>query len=173
MGKRRAEMTNKKSQIASNVFVYILAIVVIAIILLMGYKYVSGAKDTISDADMLLLEKRITSDIESVRADFGSEKKVSYSISGLVQLCLVDVDKIIKDNKEDELNDYPLIKDSVLAKLQKNAFIIGKDVFEAFDVGKIKVEDSTGNPTYVTCSESGKGKIDLTLTGQGDSTLIS
>ena len=85
-------MKTKRGQIIAKVFIYVLGLVIIAIILIMGYNYISTTeKEIISKTDLLLLKNKLTSDVESISSDFESEKKVSYSVPGSAELCLVDL----------------------------------------------------------------------------------
>jgi len=157
----------KRGQISANVFIYALALVVIGIILIMGYKYISTIKDKISDTDLILLKNKLTNDIESISTDFGSSKKVTYSLPPLTKLCLVDLREEVRSEILGS-DISPLIKDSVNSNIKKNAFIIGNLIFESYYIGEIELN----KPPYFICPEQVSGKIDFTITGRGNRTLI-
>ena len=155
-------LKTKKGLVVSQVFIYSLSLIIIAIILLMGYKYFSDTKEIMDETELLRLKKDITNDIESISSDFESQKKVSYSVPASIDLCLVDLGQI----NPDDLEDYPLIKDSVTG-VDKNAFIIGQEIFESFYVGNIEI-----NAPHFKCFNSSAGKINFTIEGLGNGALI-
>ena len=158
-------MKTKRGQIA-NVFIYVISVVIISIILIMGYKFISGTKESISKTDLTLLRTKLTSDIKSISSDFGSSKKVSYSVPGSAELCLVDLDK--KDEiPQSELEDYPLVKDSIESNVKKNAFLLGPSTFESYYIGNI----STTDPSLI-CLKPIAGKVNFIIKGLGNSALI-
>jgi len=83
----------KRGQLSSNVFIYLFAIIVVAMILILGYKYIFTTKENIVKSDLILLKNKLSSDIEAISSDFGSTKKVSYSLPQQTELCLIDLDK--------------------------------------------------------------------------------
>jgi len=157
----------KRGQISGNVFVYLFAIIVITFILIMGYRYISSTNENIKKTDLILLKDKLTSDIKAISSDFGSSKKVSYSLPESSELCLVDLDKKneILDNLPPNFN--PLIKDSIQSNINKNAFVVSPSIFESYDVGFIELNDP-----YFKCFNSKAGKISFLIEGAGNRTLI-
>ena len=160
----------KKGQISANVFIYLFSVIVIAIILTMGYNYISSTKETISKTELILLKNKLTSDIKSISQDYGSFKKVSYSIPPLTELCLVDLNEDKKDKilGSELINFYPLVKDSINSNVQKNAFVFGQGVFESYFIGNIAIDQF---PHFI-CLRSTAGKIEFGIEGTGKEALI-
>ena len=157
----------KRSQIIGNVFVYVFAIIVIAFILILGYKYISSTKENIVKTDFIILKNKLTSDIEAISSDFGSTKRVSYSIPGQTELCLFDLDK-----KNEILINLPanlnlLIKDSIESNVKKNAFVVSNSIFESYYVGDLEI-----NNPYFICLKPVAGKISFVVEGKGNKALI-
>ncbi len=157
---------SKRSQLMGNVFVYLFSLIVIALILIMGYKYISGTKDTMAKTDLALLKNNIISDIKAISSDYGSSKKVSYSLPN-AELCLFDLSKkdMILANLPESFN--PLIKDSLQSSVQKNAFVAGSSIFESYNIGEIEI-----NEPYFKCFKPVAGKISFVIEGKGDKALI-
>ncbi len=159
--------TKKRGQIGT-VFIYLFAVFVIGIILIMGYKYITGTRESISKSDLVLLKTNLASDIEAISTDYGSSKKVSYSLSNSAELCLIDL------NKKDEIlinlpPDFnPLMKDSIEGNVKKNAFIISDEIFESYYIDNIEINDP-----YFKCFKPTAGKINFVIEGLGNRTLIS
>jgi len=155
-----------RGQISSTVFTYIFAIVVIAIILLLGYRYISGTQKNIEKADLILFKNKLTNDIETISQDFGSSKKVSYSVSA-EELCLLDLGKSSEISSNPKMDSYPIIKDSVQSNVKKNAFVLGNKIFESYFVGNIEINDP-----FFKCFKPLSGKISFVIEGKGNRTLI-
>jgi len=158
---------SKRGQLSGNVFIYIFAIIVVALILILGYKYISSTKENIVKTDLILLKNKLSSDIETISSDFGSSKKVSYSIPDQAEICLFDLDK--KDEILSNLgsNFNLLIKDSIENNVKKNTFVFDEDIFESYYVGEIEINDP-----YFICLKPVAGKISFFVEGKGNRTLI-
>src|SRR3989338_10385323 len=131
----------KNSQLMGNVFIYLFSLIVIALILVMGYKYISGTKDTMEKTSLALSKNNIISDIKAISSDYGSSKKVSYSLPDSVELCIFDLSK--KDEIMAKLPESfnPLIKDSIQGSVQKNAFVVSSSIFESYNIGEIEIKE--------------------------------
>ena len=172
-------LSKKRGQISANVFIYILTLFVIGIILLLGVNYISTIKDKISTTELLVFKNKLASDVRSIGQDYGTFKKVSYSLPGSAELCLVDLrgeveigtEKVNIQSKilESELIEfYPLIKDSIQSKIKKNAFILGPNTFESYYIGDITLNHFP----YFKCLKSTAGKIEVGIEGFGNRALI-
>jgi|TARA_Y100000310_G_scaffold173732_1_gene173869 hypothetical protein len=156
----------KRGQLG-NVFIYVFAIVVIGLILMLGYNYISKTRENIVKTDLLILKKELTSDIESISSDFGSSKKSSYSVPNSAELCLFDLNK-----RGEILNNLPvnfnlLIKDSIASNVNKNAFVVSKSIFKSYYIGNIEI-----NEPYFKCLKPIRGKISFVVEGAGSKALI-
>ncbi|MCH8003032.1 MAG: hypothetical protein IH934_00235 [Nanoarchaeota archaeon] len=157
----------KRGQLSGNVFIYIFAVVVIALILILGYKYISGTKENIVKTDLILLKNRLTSDIRAISSDFGSTKRVSYSIPGQTELCLIDLDRKNEILSNLPSNFNPLIKDSIESNVKNNAFVFNEVIFESYYIGDIEI-----NEPYFKCFKPVGGKISFVVEGLGNKALI-
>jgi hypothetical protein len=148
---------------SSQVFIYILTIVIVALVLFFGYKYVMNIKGTIGKAELTLFQDKLTSDIATISSDFGSVRKVSYSTQKIEELCLLDL------TKREQISGvgHPLIKDSIKSGVNRNGFILGGSTFESFFIGNSEVEFP-----YFVCFKKQQGKIEFTIEGKGDRALI-
>lgn len=158
---------SKRGQLSGNVFIYLFAIIIIGLTLILGYKYISSTKENIVKSNLILLKNKLTSDIDAISSDYGSSKKVSYSIPESAKLCLFDLDK-----KEEILRNLPinfnhLIKDSIESNVKKNAFVIGDSIFESYYLGDIEI-----NEPYFKCLKPVAGKISFVVEGAGNKALI-
>lgn len=157
---------SKRGQL-NNVFIYIFALVVIGLIFILGYNYISTTRENIVKTDLILLKNKLISDIKAISSDYGSSKRISYSLPESTQLCLFDLNK-----KDEILGNLPadfnlLIKDSIQSSVEKNAFIISDAVFESYYVGDIEI-----NEPYFNCFKPIAGKVSFIIEGAGNKALI-
>ncbi len=158
---------NLKSQIIGNAFVYLFSAIVIAMILIFGYKYVYSTKETIKQTELQLLKNDILSDVKSMSSDYGSSKKVSYKIPKNAELCIFDLERREEILSNEKINSYPLIKDSIAGNVKKNAFLISASIFEPIYAGEIEISEP-----YFYCFKPAGGKISFVIEGLGNRTLV-
>ena len=158
---------SKRGQLSGNVFIYIFVIIVIGLILILGYNYISKTKENIVKTDLIILKNKLTSDIGAMSSDFGSSKKVSYSIPQQSELCLIDLNNKNEILNNVEINSYPLIKDSIGSNVKKNAFVVSDSIFETYYIGNIEINDP-----YFKCLKPVAGKVSFVIEGKGNKALI-
>ena len=158
----------KRGQISGMVFVYIFSAIIIALILIFGYRSIIGTKEKVEQTELAILKNKIILDIEVMKTDFGSSKEVSYSIPSQTQLCLFDLEKkdAILGNLPEDFN--PLIIDSIRNNIRKNAFVWGNEIFEPFYAGEIEIKHP-----YFQCLKPIAGKVSFVIEGLGNRTLIT
>ena len=86
-------MQKIRGQISGTVFVYMFSAIIIALILIFGYKSIVGTKEKVEQTELSILKNEIILDIGAMKTDFGSSKEVSYSIPTQTQLCMFDLEK--------------------------------------------------------------------------------
>ena len=158
---------SKRGQLSGNVFIYIFVIIVIGLILILGYNYISKTKENIVKTDLIILKNKLTSDIGAMSSDFGSSKKVSYSIPQQSELCLIDLNNKNEILNNVEINSYPLIKDSIGSNVKRNAFVVSDSIFETYYIGNIEINDP-----YFKCLKPVAGKVSFVIEGKGNKALI-
>lgn len=160
-------LATKRGQLSGNVLTYAFSLVLIAVILVIGYKYFIESKETMAQTDLILLKSKLTSDIRSISQDYGSSKKVSYSLPSSAELCLFDLgkkDEILSNLPE---NFNPLVKDSIQGDVKKNAFVLSNSLFESYYIGNIEI-----NEPYFKCLKPVAGKVSFVIEGAGNKALI-
>jgi len=157
----------KRGQLSGNVFIYLFAIIIIGSTLILGYKYISSTNENIKKTNLVLLKNKLVFDIETISSDYGSSKKVSYSIPDSAELCLFDLDKKDEILSNEEMNSYLLIKDSIQSNVIKNAFVFGDSIFESYYIGDIEI-----NEPHFNCFKPVAGKISFVVEGAGNKALI-
>ncbi|MCH8067368.1 MAG: hypothetical protein IIC69_02190 [Nanoarchaeota archaeon] len=160
-------LKSKRAQL-NNIFIYVFALVVIGFIFIMGYNYITATQEDITRTDLILLKDKLTSDIKAISSDYGSSRRVSYSVPGSAELCLFDLDK-----KDEILSNPPadfdlLIKDILESNVKKNIFVTSPSIFESYYIGDIEI-----NEPYFHCFKPLAGKVSFVIEGAGNKALIS
>ena len=169
---------NNKSQLYSQIFIYILAILLTSFILIFGYNAVKDFQARTEQVACLKFQNDLKSAVNIISSDYGSvERKDLQLCSGYKGVCFVDYE-INEENKnnlqflyvnyaaEPSIDD-PIIKDSILSDAKKDVFFVDKIAKESFYVGKISIDGD------VLCIKAVGNKISLKLEGKGDYTLLS
>ena len=161
---------SRKSQIASQIFIYIIAIFVFSVILLYGYKAIKEFRDRSEQIAFIKFRTDLISTVKRVSPDFGTIEKKEFFIGGEYdKVCFVQT---YKPNKNDILNKIGnvgdmVVWDSVNSDVNKNVFLFATKLQESFDVGKI-------NPTgRYLCIDTINGKVKIQFEGKGDHAYIS
>ena len=157
-------LKNDRAQIYSQIFIYILTIILISFILIYGYNAVRNFKDRAEQVACLKFKNDLSNAVESISSDFGSVKRKDLQLcSGYSQVCFVEtMESPILPNDAD-----PIIKDSILSNTGKNVFLVEKIAKESFYVGKISVEPD------LLCIKVINSKISIKLEGRGNHAFLS
>ena len=155
----------RKSQLYSQVFIYILTILIVSLIFIYGYKAINGFKDRANKISCLKFKNDLSNSVKSITGDYGSVVTKSIPLcSGFNEVCFVESHE--EFNKQDIPSDLnPVIKDSIRSGSEKNVFL--DSARESFNVGPISVE---GN---VFCIKESDGVIKIRLEGRGNHALVS
>ena len=167
----------KKAQIAGQIFIYIIAIVVVGLIIAYGYSAIKGFSERGEEVEYLTLKTGLENSVKSIVSDYGSVKRPDIDIPGKYEMvCFVD--KALRDGSdataicqrrpgEDERYYQPIVC-SAWQTGRSNAFLI-PDGSESFDIGNIVME---GGKPFI-CMDVVNNRINLQLTGLGDRVEIS
>ena len=155
-------MTDKKSQIFSQIFTYILAIVITTLILIFGYRSMMIIQERGCDICLVKLRNDLSNSVESIITDYGSvSRKDIQMCCGLNQICFVEsVDSFSVPSSID-----PIIKDSIKSETGMNVFLLGENGIQPFNIGKISTEPN------VMCLKG--TRMSLKLEGKGNYVQIS
>lgn len=154
----------KKSQLYSQIFIYVLTIILISFILVYGYNAVQNFKTRAEQVSCLKFKNDLQNSVESVISDFGTVKRKDLQLcAGYSQVCFVET----FENLKLPANIDPIIKDSILSNTGKNVFLIENIAKESFYAGNISVEPD------VLCINAVNGKISLKLEGKGNHVALA
>ena len=154
----------KKSQLHSQIFIYILTIIIISLVFIYGYNAIVNFKNRAEQVACLKFQNDLKNAVESTSGDFGSVRKKDLQVCGNNRLvCFVES----FDNPSLPAGTDPIIKDSVNSNTGRNVFLIEKIAQQSFYAGVISVEPD------VLCVRSVENKISLRLESKGDHVLLS
>lgn len=161
----------KKSQ-AQQVFVFILAIIIAALIFIYGYGAIRDFMDRSDQISLIRFQTEIQSSIRTTSADYGSVKKVELTLpSRYEKVCFVDYDKFNTQNPICSLTagqekDYnPLICDAWESRTQNIFTVPVAD--ETIKTMQLEIDEG-----YL-CVKTSNGRIVLRLEGRGDRAALS
>ncbi len=164
-------MRTTRSQIQSEVFLYILGAIILSLIILFGYRAVRDLINTGNQVQITSLEADLSSKVREISTSIYTVRRLQVGIpSGYTEVCFVDSDAIGAGRT---LPDAPpLVRTSVETKIRKNVFLVPPGSV-SFDAGEIEVSRVTTPPTYFDCIPVSGGIIILRLEGLGNRTRIS
>lgn len=153
-----------KAQLYSQIFIYILTIILISFILVYGYNAVQNFKKRAEQVSCLKFKNDLVNAIDSISSDFGSIKRKELQLcAGYSKVCFVETFE--SPNIPNDID--PIIKDSILSSTGRNIFLVENIAKESFYAGKISVEPD------VLCIRAVNSKIDLKLEGKGSHAVVS
>lgn len=153
-----------KAQLYSQIFVYILTLMLVAFILVYGYTAIQNFEKRAEQVSCLKFKNDLKNAVESISTDFGSVKRKDLELcADYISACFVE--SFESPNLPNKID--PIIRDSVMSNTGKNVFLIQDTAKESFEIGKISV-----NPD-VLCIKPVNNKISLRLEGRGNHVLLS
>ncbi|MBW2998172.1 hypothetical protein KY321_01415 [Candidatus Woesearchaeota archaeon] len=161
-------MMKKKGQ-TQLIFIFILAAVIIGLIMILGYKGITGLTNNAKQAQIENFVNDLDNDIISLERNRGSSKTKTYSIpTSLVEICFVQSCSVRDGScSELELDGAP---DSIKSLLEDNLFLTSSgDVVEKSgklgSLGNVEIDD--GGNDYFCIQNTGRIKLKLEGTGRG------
>ncbi|MBS3130982.1 hypothetical protein J4212_00980 [Candidatus Woesearchaeota archaeon] len=159
----------KKAQLISQVFIYIVAVLVTAFILGFGYKAIASFKEKAGQASELKLRNDMTNAVKTISSDYGSVRVMDIRVpGGYNEVCFVKTyNGFPSDQSAATIADYPIIKNSIDSNSEDNVFLVDNIERSSFAIGKIDPD-----PDFL-CAKIPSGILRLKLEGMGDHTRIS
>ena len=156
-----------RAQISSQIFVYILAAVVIAVILLVGYKAISTILGFTSQVPIDDFKVDFESNVHKLARSYGSIKKFEITLPDKFDtICFIDS---MNEEEEFEISaniDNVFIEDIVSDNVQKNVFLLKDEIIEE----SFYVENMDVLRDYL-CIEN-KGLMELWFEGTGKKACV-
>ncbi len=164
---------NKKGLAINQVFVFMIAGLIFALIMIFGYQAITGFIDTSEDVLFTKFKTSIEADVQKIHTDFGSIRKKTYTLpSTFEEVCFVDMDKPYSQDCNIGLLACDTWKTSEgYNSVDQNVFL--KPSASAIKVAPITLTDVKNNPLNSLCVKTINGGITIILEGKGDHAVIS
>lgn len=151
----------KRAQ-SNQIFVYVLGLVIIAGILILGYKMIFSVKNTESGAQIEALKSSLQKDVNGITSEYDNKRTFLKTISSrYIQVCFADIAQKQAILSDDSAN--PIVKDSV-EDSDNNVFLINGQIV-AFKINELRVD----KPYH--CYNT-TGMLNYTLQGKGEYALL-
>ena len=167
-------ITSKKSQIAGQVFIFILAAAMAILIIVYGYKAISSFTSRTEEIALINFKTGLQSEIRTIASDYGSVKKLELMLpQDFKEICFIDLDsaKTSAQKQSTSLCSGPKARPEVCdawknpTSERENVFLIPSYPIK---VARIQLLDSD-----FLCMTPIGNKLSLRLEGKGDRTYIS
>ena len=163
-------LCSKKYQISTQIFIYVIAIIMFSFILLYGYNAIRGFKERSEEITYIKFKTNLISTVKRISPDYGTLKREEFFIGGeYSKVCFVQSYKQEENRPAiiTRISDN-VVKDSVESRDTSNAFLFKDNSLEpSLEIGKINVSGG-----YL-CIPVINGKVRIEFEGKGDNTLIS
>lgn len=189
--KRVLHTINKRGMGVGQVFIYIVAALTFALIMIFGYKAISSFISSGEQVEFVQFKNDLESSIKKIYTEYGAVRKVTFTLPGRYSsICFVDMDYNNIEQERQQLCAANGIACDVWEEAA-NAPQHGKKGYDVVDENvfltpiapvPIKVhtislarEDNEGNvkPLGFLCLPIVNGMFSLTVEGKGDHTEIS
>jgi hypothetical protein len=178
-----------RAQIESQVIVYVLAVIIMAMVLIFGYQAIHNLTEQGRLIQLKMCKDDLRTGIGSIASNYGSSKALNNirCPAEFTKVCFVNLDHPYTETGDNDVmdyigsideNDYPIIKDRVSGMVEDNFermnVFLCPPCTEQFYVGKIALLAQNGDNTMFKCfTPTSGGALKLTVGGLGDGTSIS
>lgn len=146
---------------ATRIFIYVLTLVVVALVLLFGYRAISAITSTGEKATLIKFKTEFTNTVEE-GSSFGRIAVRDFAISSeYTQLCLAGI------GAAEGAFTHPLVRDAIRSGTDNNVFLVTEATVEPFKVDILQVDGGGG------CFPIQSGRIKMRFEGKGDRTAVS
>lgn len=159
---------NRKGQL-QQVFIYVMAIIVIGFIVLFGFRMINGLFGKQCDAEMATFSSELERYFSSATRNGATKHVYINKPCDFDTLCFVDADYVSDSNSLDVSGtDYPILEANTKDNFDYNIYLIkrGSPPTEEPFAYESKLQLNTGGDGYL-CIESQQGAFDFWLLGLG------
>jgi len=155
----------RKAQSPGQVIIYVLSLIMISLIFVYGYNAVKDFRVRADQVAYIKLKTDLQAAAKAISTDYGSVKRESFPLPGkYTEVCFADLDSGVYGASN--IDEYPIIEDSVNSNVQKNVFMITDTMEDSFYIGPLQIENN------FKCIPVLKGRLKLEFEGLGDSVKI-
>ena len=169
-------MKHKKSQI-TQVFIYILALFIFALILYYGYYSISSFIKKGEEVVYIKFKTQLESEVEAILPQYGSvsifnKNKPLKAPGKAEEACFVSYNAVgnigvITGESAAELQKYPIIKLSIESGTEENVFLLPREERAPISFLRIEIPGGFG------CIPVKQGRLDIRLESLGNAVRIT
>jgi hypothetical protein len=174
---------NKKGMGIGQVFIFIVAAITFALIMIFGYKTVSDFIDSGNEVAFVQFKTDLEKTVKKIYTEYGSIRIENYNIPGnFEQICFVDMDYNYDGEELQELCDFDQAACDIWEQAKKEGGYgsVDQNVFlkpqakVPIKVYEISVYDEKiGENIGFLCEKIHGGTFSVVLEGKGDKTEVS
>ena len=152
--------TNNKAQISAQVFTYIMAAVIIAAIVLVGFRGIATIVNKFKGAPLAQFESDLEKQVSLSSSSYQSIELFEFNLpSTYDEICFID--SLNVGNIDADVIDYKIIKTKVENQVEENIFLMKKGkIIDSLYIEDIDVLED------ILCIEN-KGKLEMWFEGTG------
>jgi hypothetical protein len=156
----------KKAEAISQIFTFLIVILLIGILALFGYNAFMKIKEKQCQSELLSFKEDLKTSIEEIARREGASIEKSYLLGcGVKKIYFIDRQQTIE---KQTLNENAEINDSIHSPVRDNMFILkGNKVIDQMEIGPIALV-----PPYFACVNPSGGLITITLEGKDGKVLV-
>jgi hypothetical protein len=158
----------RKAEISGQVFIYVLAAIMIGLLFFIGVKAIGTLVSNFQNVNIDDFKSGFESDVKDIARQYGSVKNVELALPGKYdEICFVDaMEEDSKSHFDSSKIENTLIKDSVESEAKENVFLMKKGIpQDRFTADNLDVQAD-----YL-CLEN-EGKLEVWLRGTGKKALL-
>ncbi len=180
---------NKSAMAASQLLIMVMSLVVMGLVVILGFKAISGLNQKTAEAELLQFQSQLQQDITGLAPQFESVKiygakhqlRVPRDVS---DVCFVDNPQVglrpfdtnpsLFDALDSPTDGFPVVYESVKTNVRKNVFLLGHEqIVHSFYLDPIHVLNGITSVVPWWCKKVINGQLPLRLEGRGDSVLVT
>jgi len=163
----RGRLRNRKGQIPVHLFIEIISVIIVALVLLLGFKIFGTVKEKTREATSLKTEEQLKTMIETIALRVGSSQRAVLNVPEDVKMACF-IDRSADLSSLGLVSEFPVIA-TLLEDPDTNLFLIAEDnTVEALSVGPVCVPPYP----YYLCINTTSSQLDAMLEGRGNCTVI-
>jgi len=181
----KQQKQNKRAQIQSQIFVFLIAAVILLVIVIFGYQAITGLQENISDVEYTQLKTYLETQIDKVQSDYGTVVVRTIDVpTDFTHICFAQddlnwnagpgaqIDDFTSTTQVtgDDGIDYTIMLDSLRSSVKKNVFLYPNGV-TSFYVGSICVNECRPDDKML-CIKTINGKAKIAIEGLGNRARI-
>lgn len=163
----------KRAQIQTQIFIYILSMIIVGLVLLYGYNAIKGLRERQEQVSLIEFESQLKNTIRTMSSEYSSLKKEILQLPpSYKMICFVNNTFLGTDDANCRLDADPesqAIVQNAIEDGVANIFLI-PDGADNYKIGNIQLDD---NPDGCLCIEKTGSEAIFRIEGLGDGVKIS